>query len=280
MSEQIEAEAEAIIRITREAEAGALRPLDPIDAPLVSVTIPHGYSRETIDLSAHLTVPQRATGKATLQTVADFSNYVERHNDLDATTVWVDIDSGRIVGVLNDHQHIDAGMAGWGDHRAALTLKATEEWLHWTMADKLLMPQELFAEHIEDGLKEIIEPAGNEMLDVVTSMQGHTKAEWKSAKRLQDGSVQFLFNEEATATAGGSGELEIPQTFKLAISPFLGEEPFAVTARLRYRVSGGNLTIGYKLDRPDHVKRLAIDDIATRLSTRFDGRVFIGIPRS
>jgi hypothetical protein len=41
----------------------------------------------------------------------------------------------------------------------------------------------------------------------------------------------------------------------------------------------GNLEIGYKLDRPDNVKRAAIEDIAGRLDHRFAERTFIGIPR-
>lgn len=255
----IAAEAEAVIAITREAEAGKLVELDPRE--LYSAVVPRGTERQILDLREYLDVPDRATGTVITQTVDDFARYVGRHDDLDRTTVWVDMESGLIVGVLDDHGQ--AG-PGWGEHRARLQLKPTEQWAHWTKLDGKLIDQEAFAEHIEEGLKEIVEPSGPTMLEVVQSMQGHTKADWKQAVRLTDGSISFVYHEDATATAGGNGDLQIPERFVLGISPFLGEAEYKVDARLRYRVSGGELRIGYKLDRPGDVVRDATDHIADR----------------
>lgn len=266
---------QAAIAVTREAEAGVLRPIDEARR-LYSVTVPDGYHRETIDLERYGLAPARSTGTVRLQTVDDFAGYVRRHDDQAGTTVWADIDTGRLVAVIDDHTQEGAG---WGEHRAELVLKPTEEWRHWEAMNGKLMDQEAFAEHVEDGMGEIVEPSAADLLDIVTTMQGHTNAEWKQAIRLQDGSVQFVYNEEATATAGGRGELEIPQAFTLGIAPFLGEEAYKLTARLRYRVSSGNLKIGYKLYRPGSVRRDAIELIAERLLQLFPERTFIGIPR-
>ena len=274
MSADIQPEAQVIVDITREAAAGKLTDLDP--TKLYSVVIPAGFERQTIDPSEYLDIPKRAKGSVVTQTVDDFARYVTRHDSQDGTTVWVDMDRSLIVGVLDDHGQ---EAPGWGEHRARLQLKATDQWAHWAKLDGRLVSQEEFAEHIEDGLKEIVEPEGATMLEVVQTMQGRTKAEWKSAIRLQDGSIGFTYHEDATATAGGKGQMEIPSRFKLGMAPFLGEEEYAVGARLRYRVNGGNLTIGYKLDRPGDVVRDAIDQIATRLSQTFPDRVFIGAPR-
>lgn len=286
MSTEITAETEAaaVIAVTREAQAGELRPLDPKVSPLLSVTVPNGYTRETVDLREYLPAPDRAQGTVTTQTVQSFSAYVERHDDLAASTVWVDADRGLLIAVLDDHIGSSGGDAevspGWREHRATLTLTPTDEWRHWTgVRNGALMDQEAFAEHVEDGQVEIVKPAAAELLEIVMSMQGSTNAEWKSAKRLHDGSVQFIYSEDATATAGGKGELEIPQTFELLIRPFRGEEPVAMTARLRYRVKSGNLSIGYKLDRPNDVKSDAIDLITARLAEQFGAdRVFTGSP--
>lgn len=268
-------EAQAIIAVTKEAGAGELRDLS-IDERY-SLLVPDGHTHEIVDLSYLKDRPHRKYGETTLMTVDDFSNYVARHDDPNGTTVWADIDTGKLAAVLNDHEGTDK--AGWGDHRAGLALRPTDEWKHWLGKDGQLLDQEVFAEHVEDGQKEILLPDAAELLDIVTTMQGHTTADWRQAIRLQDGAVQFTYNEEATATAGGNGELEIPGTFQLGISPFLGEEPYRLIARLRYRVSGGNLRIGYKLDRPQDVVRDAIDQIATRLAQSFPGRVFVGVPR-
>lgn len=280
-------EVQSIIDLTREAHAGELRELNPVDTPLLSVTIPSGYARETIDLTKYLPSPLRASGTVSLQTVDDFAKYVARHDDGDATTIWADMNRHAIAAVLDDHWSAASGVVspderpGWGEHRATLALKATDEWTHWLNGDGIPMDQEKFAEHIEDGQVEIVKPEAAELLEIVQSMQGHTDAQWKSAKRLHDGSVQFLYSEDATATAGGKGELEIPQTFELMIAPFLGEDVMALTARLRYRVKGGNLSIGYKLVRPGDVVRDCIDQIADRLASQFGTeRTFVGVPRS
>ncbi len=266
------AEGQVIVDITREAEQAKLVELDATKL----YAVPTHADRRVLDLREYLDAPDRAKGTVTVQTVDDFARYITRHDSLDGTTVWVDMDTALIVGVLDDHGQ---EAPGWGEHRARLQLKPTDEWAHWTKLDGRLVDQETFAEHLEDGLREVVEPAGQIMLEVAQSMQGHTKAEWRQARRLQDGSIGFLYSEDATATAGGNGELEIPERFKLGISPFLGEEAYRVNARLRYRVTGGNLTIGYKLDRPGDVARDAIDKIADRLAHTFTERVFIGRPR-
>jgi uncharacterized protein YfdQ (DUF2303 family) len=276
-------EAQAVIDIARQAAEMSLRGLDPAkDARLVSIATPHGYTRELLDLSEYLPIPQRARGVVAAQTVDSFVAYVARHDDAPSTTIWADIDHGVLTAVIDDHNAAtgDQPDPGWGDHRAILTLKPTDEWRHWTNANGRWMDQEAFAEHIEDGQVEITTPAAGDLLDIVQTMQGHTAAEWKSATRLDNGSVQFVYQEEATARAGGTGDIEIPTRFELLIIPFLGEPPVALTARLRYRVKSGKLTLAYKLDRPADVKRDAIDRIADRLAEKFgNARVFVGSPR-
>lgn len=279
-----ETDVAAAIAITREAEAGVTRPLDPENQPFLSVTVPNGYSRETIDLRKFRTTPWRTAGTVCPHTVEDLVRYVQRHDDAEATTVWVDGEKRQVVAVLDDHG-VDnpdvAGMAGWGEHRAVLALRHTDEWLHWVNGSGESMTQEEFAEHIEDGQVEVTKPVGADLLEIAMSMQGSTNAEWKSATRLHDGSVHFLYNEDATATAGGAGELDIPQTFELLIAPFVGENPVALTARLRYRIRSGKLSIGYKLDRPNDAVRDCIDLIGERLAAAFGrDRVFVGTPRS
>jgi uncharacterized protein YfdQ (DUF2303 family) len=278
-----ETEAAAVIAVTKEAGLGELRPLNPMETPLLSVTIPDGYTRETVDLRYLQDAPDRAEGMVELGTVQAFEAYVARHDDADATTLWVDPESMLAVAVLDDHESNNdttVGTPGWGGHRARLQLGTTPAWDHWLGSDGVLLDQEAFAEHVEDGQLDVTSPGAAELLEIVSTMQGHTKAEWKNAVRLSDGQVQFVYSEESTATAGGAGELQIPATFKLAIAPFRGENAYELTARLRYRMSGGKLRIGYRLDRPADVLEDAIDGITDRLATRFGvERVFSGSPR-
>jgi hypothetical protein len=67
---------------------------------------------------------------------------------------------------------------------------------------------------------------------------------------------------------------------ELGLAPFVGEDAYRISARLRYRIRGGDLLLGYRLDRPADVLRDAVDGIADRLGQRFTlDRVFVGRPR-
>lgn len=241
-----------------------------------TLLVPEGAKAEVIDvkdyLDANLDAPRRTSGTYRLATVASFVDYVKAH-ETDAQTIWVDEKARKVTAVFND---ATPAAPAWRDHRAELALRLTDEWAHWTSKDGSLIGQEDFAEHIEDGVGEITEPDGATMLEIAQSFHATTNASFRAAHRLADGQVQVQYDEEVTASAGKKGELQIPQTFKLAVAPFVGEDRYALTARLRYRIQGGKLRIGYKLDHPERALRDAVELIAERL--RSDFTVFLGEP--
>lgn len=267
-------DAQAVIdaaRARREARVDRVEPTE-----VLVYRDDSGEVRE-LDLEHRLDAPRRAAGTYTAATLPSFIKLVKRHLDEARTTVWVHPNSGEIVAVLDDHP---ADGSAWGKHRARLQLITTDEWKFWTSKDGQMLGQEPFAEHIELGLKEIRNPAAADLLEIAQSFYATTSAEMRSAKRLQDGSVKVAYVEEVKASAGGSGEFEIPKQFTLGIAPFLGEEPYEVIARLRYRLNSGHLQLGYKLERPADVVRDALGQIAGRLVHEFGDRVFMGSPRS
>ena len=79
------------------------------------------------------------------------------------------------------------------------------------------------------------------------------------------------------AAAGRSGQIEVPSTFVLMVAPFIGEEDVQLAARLRFRVGGGRLTLGYVLDRPHVAVRDALERITDRLSEKFPN-TYVGEP--
>jgi uncharacterized protein YfdQ (DUF2303 family) len=287
-----------------ELGAAAVEP-KPIGAgDVLHVLAPPGYEPRRIDAEDLLDHPRRAKGTVIVRTVDDLVRYVRRHDDANATTLWVDPDlrAPKVVAVINDHETGDnVPDAGWGDHRAQLPLALTPEWLHWTQHDGGWLGQEDFAEHVQIGLGDFVIPIGTEMLEIAQTLQGSVGAEWRSGTRLADGQVQLEYVETRSAKAGEKNNIEIPAEFTLGLSPFLGEEKFEVLARFYYRVSGSTIKMRYQLHRPHLVLQNAVDEIADRLHTEFpldgvdptpqkntqgeelprlDGRVFIGTPRS
>lgn len=242
------------------------------DQPQVLI-VPAGAAAYEPDLSAWREAPTRRTGTYRPATVGAFTAVATLYAN-DETTVWVHPTSGRVVAVFDDN----AGeQPGWGQHRAELQLKTTPEWDYWLAQDGKLLGQEAFAEHIEGGLEEIVTPDAADVLEIAQSFHASHEATFRSQKRLVSGEVQFLYDEEIKATAGTAGQLTVPTTILLAIAPFIAEDRAKITARLRFRLSGGKLTLGYLLDRPDAVVRDALESVAERLAAEFL-RTFVGEP--
>jgi uncharacterized protein YfdQ (DUF2303 family) len=281
VTDHLNAEPAAAVIAEIATRAADPNPLDP-DGRLIGIVLPEGARLQLVDVAAelaeHQPQPERATGTHTASTVQSFIDLAARHDNGSGTlTVWVHPTSGQIVAVLNDHGR--GQDAQWGDHRVRLDLLKTDEWKRWLALDGKLSEQEAFAEHIQDGLTEIAEPAAADLLEIVQTMQGATSVAWKAGVRILDGSVQMQYVEEADARAGSDGELGIPAEFTLVIAPFVGEPPATILARLRWRIKAGKLLLGYKLDNPERVLRETLEKIAERLTGEFPGTVYLGTPR-
>lgn len=230
-----------------------------------------------IDGEPYLYQPRRTHGCYTVATVESFIDIADRFFLTPSSTIWLDIQNTphSIAAVFNDNAD---GEPGWGDMRAILNLEFTEEWNHWVNSDGKMFAQEEFAEHIEDGIPELVDPDAATMLEIAQSIQATVNTNFRSSKRLADGEVGLVYEELIEGKAGQKGELTIPQTFKLAIAPFLGEDVCEVKARLRYRIPGGNLRIGYHLERPENVVLDALEAIKSRLDEKYPSSVFMGSP--
>ncbi|TFH97827.1 DUF2303 family protein [Micrococcus lylae] len=199
-----------------------------------------------------LAAPQFKAEKVVVTDAASFIRYLEKHGDAENTEIHV-----REKTVM---AHIDAGTRtnpGRGVHTCQLTLLIDDDWAAWTQADGKLMSQEQFAEFLEDNAGAVISPDAATMIEIATSMQVNRSVAFEQAQRLQDGNVRFAYREDTTASAGKAGDLEIPAVIDLALPPFRGSQRVKVTARLRWRLRGQQLSIGVKLDRPAEIQKAA-----------------------
>ncbi|MGH9001956.1 MAG: DUF2303 family protein [Acidimicrobiia bacterium] len=269
----------------------ATRAADPApleEGKVYALTVPAGGSVEIIDrdLDEYRDWPRRKTGTVTLHDVDSFVTYLAKHA-LPETEVYADVAKARITAVINAHNGVhagatggtDEGRAGWSDHRAMLTLRHTPAWHAWATLDGKLTCQVTFAEHIEDRLTDIVDPPGAAMLELAQTFQAKTKVTFESSKRLTSGERQLEYREDTQASAGRKGDVTIPDTFTLGIAPFEGSrEGYRITARLRYRIGEGTLSIGYRLDRPDDVLRAAFADTVADVAERITPPVLHGTP--
>jgi uncharacterized protein YfdQ (DUF2303 family) len=230
--------------------------LDPTE--IYTAVLPIGAVLNVLDLENKLDKPNRKRGSYVFWDAPSFAGYVNRHKS-DATELFLDDRAPVLVGFLNGDSTTEAG---WGDHAARLEFRRTDAWVRWLGLNEKFVGQAEFAEHIERNLVDIVEPKGADLLELAQTFQATTSAEFRSQKRLANGQRQFLYSENIEGKGGSNGQIEIPETFSLAIAAFEGGEEYPVKARLRFRLHAGDLRLGYVLDNPRDVERRAVADVA------------------
>ncbi|KAB2806961.1 DUF2303 family protein [Pimelobacter simplex] len=248
-------------------------------------TVPAGAATHVHDLRALAEplaeFPYRKKGTVHVHDARSFVEYVEKHQ-LSGTEVWADLSRRSLVAVINAGDESDSasdeGVAGHGDHRVVLELLHSDEWKTWTNRDKEWLDQATFAEHLEDHAINVVYPDAATMLEIAASLQATRTADIKAGVRLDNGQVQLRYEETETATAGQTGELEIPTIFVVALAPYVGAEPVEVEARFRYRLRQGNLLLSYALLNPADIARSVFTAIVDDVRGAVTAPVLLGRP--
>jgi hypothetical protein len=98
----------------------------------------------------------------------------------------------------------------------------------------------------------------------------------KNAVRTSSGEISVVYNQAHTDST--NAPIKVPNLFQIAIPVFYGGAAYRVNAWLRYRVSGGSITWGYQLVRPDIVFKDAFDEIVKRVGDDTASPVIVGTP--
>jgi uncharacterized protein YfdQ (DUF2303 family) len=264
------------VAYSTEADAVARLAAAPVNLPGETpdhnvVALPPEWTIEDIDHEALAQEPSRHRGTTTTRDAVSFIEAVSRRRIPEGVdpSVYVDVPNLEMTAVLNDDQ---GSATGWRDYVVQLGLQRTPEWKHWLDHDRENLDQEAFARHIEDGLDELRNPSGADVLEIAQRFHASGITTFKSGIRLQSGMVQFLYEEDVNATAG---ELQIPQELELAVAPFYGAAKYAVTAYFRYRLQRDKLTLGYSLIRPRDMERAAFEEVLMQVKEALQGVPFI-----
>jgi uncharacterized protein YfdQ (DUF2303 family) len=247
----------------------------PVNAGSLYV-VRSGDATELLDLTGdkYQALPSRKRGTVTVRDADSFITYWGKHSDVDSE-VYADRDRRQVTAVL-DANTTDG--ARWGDHRLILQLTLTDAWEAWKGNDGRLMGQEKFAEFLEDWRTSIIEPSSADMLELAQSFQATTKATFSGGTRLASGQRELAYVEDTKASAG-KGSIQIPETFTIALPVFEGAtHSDKLTARFKYRLTGGELQLAYRLDQPDEVLNVAFEQIAGDLTDSITRPILRGTP--
>jgi uncharacterized protein YfdQ (DUF2303 family) len=261
---------QSVIDIAQQAAEPA--ELEP--GSVYAFVTPRGVEQVDLTGDRYKNQPSRKTGTTVVRDAVSFLAYYGKHADGDSE-VYADAEKLTVTAVL-DADTADA--ARWGGHRLHLALRETEAWKQWMHCDGHLLSQDVFAEFLEDHLPELLEPSAAEMLEIAQSFQAHLKVDFQSSTRLSSGQRQFQYVETQTTKAGQKGALHVPETFVIGLVPFDGSEGYKLTARLRHRITPEGLKLGYKLERPDDIRRTAFADVVKAIGAEIDTPVMNGTP--
>lgn len=238
---------------------------------------------EVRDLERLLPAPTRARGLYTFGEADSFAQWV-KDRATDSTRIYGTNNHTQGVGfmaVMDDTTGAEA--PAWGEWRAAYHPIISPEWAIWSGMNGKRAGQKDFAEFLEQNVDDVFsgsasEPPGAVLLELCSVLQATVKAEFSSAVRLSNGATQLRYAETVTASGGGNGAIEMPEMFFLGVPVFMGGPTYKVGARLRYRVAGNQLTLGYDLVRPHKVVELAANDIKAKISEHTGLAVTMGVP--
>lgn len=237
--------------------------LETGDRSLVVTKIRTDEQLQVHDLEKKLDEPRNTRGAATVHTPDDFIDLINRLSNVDHTTAWGDVERGTFTAVINDHAGWDK--PGWRDHTAQLVLQQDEDWKRWMQRDNKLTSQADFSEFVEDVYHTVVDPDAATMLEVSRTMRAATRVEFSQSTRLDNGDVQIRYEEATDGKAGEKGQLEVPERVTVRLSPWRGVEPRDMEARLRWRINGGQLLIGYRVMRPDVFRDEVFDGLVEKI---------------
>jgi len=217
-----------------------------------AVGLPPGYGVHLVDETGRLPTPARSAGEIVVHDAASFLAVIGQRELDRPAVVYADETQLALVAVFDDDH---GATPGWRNYRARVALRPTPEWAAWKKNNEQWQSQEAFAEFVEEHAREFRTPTAADMLDLASTIEGTKTASFKTGVRLKNGARQVQWAEDISASAGQSGQMEIPDRFLIGLVPFYGAGPFEIEAWLRFRIRDGHLVLAYKLDRPDLTER-------------------------
>ena len=217
--------------------------------------------------------PARRTGSASADTLASFIDLVNRHKDEQSVifgqTRWPD---PKLTAVMN---YDSAGSEPrHGDHRVIYAFPLTEEFKIWVGFNGKPLKQDEFAAFLEEHAAELAAPSDaevneyqrlfgeqfatpSEVIQLSRHLEVFVAARAKQGIRLQTGERTVEFSEEHQ-NAGGE-KVTIPGIFMVSVPAFVDGDAVRIPARLRYRISGSNISWFYQLYRWENYLREEVE---------------------
>jgi uncharacterized protein YfdQ (DUF2303 family) len=244
--------------------------IEALDDDHKLLLLPQNFKFERIDLSQYREFPARKSTKHELRDVDSFIAYVREQGTPKTCRIYAETDyvENRIsfTAVLNDH---DVAVPNWRDFRAIYQPIPSIEWKTWCAKDGKPQSQADFAIFLDDNIKDIASvtgsPTGAQILEMALNFEAKQEAVYRSAIRLQSGTVSFEFTDKEDDST--IKRMDMFSRFTLGIAPYFNGEGYELPARLRYKLSSGKIAFWFDLIRPDLVLQQATLKLVEKIKT-------------
>jgi uncharacterized protein YfdQ (DUF2303 family) len=212
--------------------------------------------------------PSRTQARVVLTTLADHIAYIKAQRDESGdqnTVLFADRNGLHFVTILDYHNRENPS---WLDHKIVTSLALSKQLQTWITKAGVWMPQEQFAEFLDENLGDIQDPTPATVLDFVECLTCTRKEAFRSAMNQTTGEVQFVW-ERTNAT---DERTSIVRDFTLGIPVWHRGDPFAINARLQHRIkenegSKAGVNFRFKLEQIDRIQDKLWDEAIAHLRT-------------
>lgn len=288
---------ESDLQAMHDLVAGQLAPriVDAKRGAVVVVRDSEGNeSLEALDPHVHDTVPERARGTSTHDTLESLIAHAQRHKSSETVAHCAIAGDRPSIVVVYNAQPAEAAAAGgsrgaWRDHRAVYAFPFSQQWRRWVNAAAKTHSVADFAALLEDGIGDVRAPdasapqlpgvtyaAPSDLLTLASGLQVNVEQIVVENRTLSNGTKTIQFAEKHSDAKGEP--LRVPTGFLLGIPVFLGGPPYAVPVRLRYAVREGRISWAFALHDVDAALRDAISAAANTFGGQTQVPVFYGQP--
>jgi uncharacterized protein YfdQ (DUF2303 family) len=209
--------------------------------------------------------PIHTEGSSVHYSLASLMAYAKAHREDDeaaSSSMYVSPGTGVLMFVADDHtRHEEArNLPNWRKHRATYRMRYTEEAEAWIEASGKRMTQTEFAEFLEDRLVDVDSSSQAALATVARHFHATTNAQLKSAKRLDNGEVQFAYNETVNVQEG----ITVPTEFRVNLRLFEQVDVlYGLRARFKYRANQG-LTLWFEFANLERSINDAFEDVVSK----------------
>lgn len=254
-------EAAIVAHLTRQANM-PFSPKEGYEASSPVVVIPEDCKLAKLDVLPER--PSRVRASLEFITHESFCRYVTDHKN-NTSIIFAEInDQGGSFKAVLDYHGFAGNAPSHCTHLVGFTPAHSTNWLRWKQANGQPMTQEAFALFLENNLLDITQPSGADLLKIATDLEIDGKVTFRKAQRLQDGTVNFHYQNDQQASAGGT--IRIPEIFELTLPVFEDEPPSVFLARFRFKLSpDGQVTFRFELVNPHTVIRGAMNALVERV---------------